>query len=581
MDAAKSFKGYGRAHDAEDEAFRRKSRYRCIVITVASVVLVAAVVGAVVGVIVNKSNSESGGVSSATPSKSPATAIRAVCGVTQHPESCFYSISSLNTSSSDPEDIFKQSLRVAIDESSRITSLPDRLAANVTDPRLKSALGVCKDVLEDAVAWLNDTISHVDADGTTKTTLSSAKVHDIRSWLSTTLTDQETCIDALDEINSTLVDDVRYQTRNATEFASNSLSIAAKIVGLLGQLNVPINRRRLMASSTPSEFPRWVGAGDRRLLAEAVPVADMTVAQDGSGTHKTIGAAVAAVPEKSLKRVVIYVKRGTYKEIVTLEKNKWNVMMYGDGIDATVVSGSLNVFDGTSTYRSATFAVSGKGFIARDMTFINTAGAEKHQAVAFRSGSDESVYYRCSFDAFQDTLYAYSNRQFYRDCVVTGTVDFIFGNAAAVFQNCTIQPRQPMTGQFNAITAHGKKEPAEETGLAFQGCTFTPLGNVTAETYLGRPWKSCATTVIMSSYIGPFLQENGWKSWVSGEDPPSTIYYGEYNNTGPGSSVEKRVNWTGYKPAMTQAEALKFSAESFIQASAWLPATNVAYDPSL
>jgi len=85
--------------------------------------------------------------------------------------------------------------------------------------------------------------------------------------------------------------------------------------------------------------------------------------------------------------------------------------------------------------------VAGKGFIAKDMGFFNTAGAAKHQAVAFRSGSDLSVLYRCSFDAFQDTLYAHSNRQFYRECDITGTIDFIFGNAAVVLQSCNIQPR--------------------------------------------------------------------------------------------------------------------------------------------
>ena len=80
----------------------------------------------------------------------------------------------------------------------------------------------------------------------------------------------------------------------------------------------------------------------------------------------------------------------------------------------------------------------GDGFIARGMTFRNTAGASNHQAVALRSGSDLSVYYQCSFEGYQDTLYTYSERQFYRECDIYGTVDFIFGNAAVVFQNYNI-----------------------------------------------------------------------------------------------------------------------------------------------
>lgn len=226
-------------------------------------------------------------------------------------------------------------------------------------------------------------------------------------------------------------------------------------------------------------------------------------------------------------------------------------------------------------------AVAGKGFIARDMGFINTAGAENHQAVAFRSGSDRSVMYRCSFDAFQDTLYAHSNRQFYRDCDITGTIDFIFGNAAVVFQNCNIQPRQPLSNQFNTITAQGKSDPNQNTGISIQKCTLSPFDNVTAPTYLGRPWKNYSTTVIMQSEIGSFLNPLGWVGWVSNVDPPSTILYAEYQNTGPGSSVDQRVKWAGFRPTLTADEARKFTVESLIDGSSWLPQANVNFDVSL
>lgn len=223
-------------------------------------------------------------------------------------------------------------------------------------------------------------------------------------------------------------------------------------------------------------------------------------------------------------------------------------------------------------------AIAGRGFIARDITFKNTAGAAKHQAVAFRSGSDESVYYRCLFDAFQDTLYAHSNRQFYRDCDVTGTIDFIFGNAGVVFQGCNIQPRQPMPNQFVTITAQGKKDPNQNTGISIQRCTMSPLDNLTAQTYLGRPWKEFSTTVIMETSIGGFLNPKGWISWVANVDPPASIFYGEYHNTGLGSNTANRVTWAGYKPAMSPVEASKYNVESLIQGPSWLPSTNVAFE---
>lgn len=216
------------------------------------------------------------------------------------------------------------------------------------------------------------------------------------------------------------------------------------------------------------------------------------------------------------------------------------------------------------------------------MGFINSAGPAKHQAVAFRSGSDLSVYYKCSFSGYQDTLYAHSNRQFYRECDIIGTIDFIFGNAAVVFQNCNIMPRQPMSNQFNTITAQGKKDPNQNTGISIQKCKISALdSNLTAPTYLGRPWKEFSTTIFMQSDIGSFLNPKGWIEWVSNVEPPNTIYYAEYQNSGPGSSVDQRVKWAGYKPSLTDADAAKFTVESLIQGGDWLPAANVDFDSSL
>ncbi|KHN39570.1 Pectinesterase 3, partial [Glycine soja] len=294
------------------------------------------------------------------------------------------------------------------------------------------------------------------------------------------------------------------------------------------------------------------------------------------------GEALKLVKKKSEKRFVVHVKEGRYLENIDLDKNTWNVFIFGDGKDKTVVVGSRNFMDGTPTFETATFAVKGKGFIAKDIGFVNNAGASKHQAVAFRSGSDRSVFFRCSFNGFQDTLYAHSNRQFYRDCDITGTIDFIFGNAAAVFQNCKIMPRQPLPNQFNTITAQGKKDRNQNTGIIIQKSKFTPLeNNLTAPTYLGRPWKDFSTTVIMQSDIGSFLKPVGWMSWVPNVEPVSTIFYAEYQNTGPGADVSQRVKWAGYKPTLTDGEAGKFTVQSFIQGPEWLPNAAVQFDSTL
>ncbi|CAL0315442.1 unnamed protein product [Lupinus luteus] len=590
MDSIQSFKGYGKVDELEQQAFQKKTRKRLIILIVSSLVLLTVIVAAVAGIIIHKRNTSSSSSSNSVPQPglTPAASLKAVCDVTQYPNSCFSAISSLpNSNTTDPKLLFKLSLRVAIDEVSKLSSFIPKLRDNEKiDPLLQKAIDVCGTVFEDALDQLNDSISSIGNSGAGKV-LPSADISDVETWLSAVMTNQETCIDAVGELNSTasrsVLRELETATRNSTEFVSNSLAIVTRILRLLSRFEAPIQNRRLLRFEE-SEFPAWIGAAERRLLeANRTASVDVMVAKDGSGQYKTIGEALKLVKKKSLKRLVVHVKEGTYVENIDLDKNTWNVMIIGDGKDKTIVSGSRNFMDGTPTFETATFAVKGKGFIAKDIGFHNTAGAEKHQAVALRSGSDQSVFYRCSFVGFQDTLYAHSNRQFYRDCDITGTIDFIFGNAAVVFQNCKIMPRQPMSNQFNTITAQGKKDPNQNTGIVIQKSTITTLDNdiLTAPTYLGRPWKDFSTTIIMQTDIGSFLKPVGWVSWVPNVDPVSTISYAEYQNSGPGADVSQRVKWAGYKPTLTDHEAVKFTVQSFIQGPEWLPDTTVEFESTL
>ncbi|OMO66006.1 Pectinesterase, catalytic [Corchorus olitorius] len=586
MDSINSFKGYGKVDEAEQAAFKRKTRKRLIIVGVSIVVLLAIVIGAVTAVLIHKGSDSS--PNTVPPTQvTPAASLKTVCSVTQYPNSCYSSISSMaNSNTTDPEILFKLSLQVAIDELSKLSEYPRKLQAEANNTQLKSALEVCVNLFEDALDRLNDSATTLEV-GQGENLLTTSKIDDLKTWLSSTLTDQETCVDALQELNetehfnATVFEEVKAAMQNSTEYASNSLAIVTKILSLLTGFKIPIHRRLLGFPRADSEFPGWVSPTERRLLQESKPVPNAIVAKDGSGQFLTINDAVKLIGKKNQTRFVIYVKAGTYVENVILDKNKWNVMIYGDGKDKTIISGSLNFIDGTPTFATATFAVAGKGFIAKDIGFVNTAGAAKHQAVAMRSGSDHSVFYRCKFDAFQDTLYAHSNRQFYRDCDILGTIDFIFGNAAVVFQNCNIMPRQPLPNQFNTITAQGKKDPNQNTGISIQKCSITAFGNLTANTYLGRPWKDFSTTVIMQSSIGAFLNPVGWREWVTNIDPPSSIFYGEYLNTGPGSTVDKRVKWAGYRPTLSDVEAGKFTVETFIEGQDWLPDATVSYEPTL
>lgn len=228
--------------------------------------------------------------------------------------------------------------------------------------------------------------------------------------------------------------------------------------------------------------------------------------------------------------------------------------------------------------------VVGEGFVGVNMTIRNTAGPEKHQAVALRNGADLSAFYSCSFEGYQDTLYAHSLRQFYRECDVYGTVDFIFGNAAMVLQNCNLYPRLPMSGQFNAITAQGRTDPNQNTGISIHNCTIRATDDLAAangsvSTYLGRPWKAYSRTVYMESFMDSVIESAGWQKW-DGDFALSTLYYAEYNNSGPGSSTADRVTWPGYH-VINATDAANFTVNNFLLGDDWLPRTGVTYTSSL
>ncbi|XP_039004163.1 probable pectinesterase/pectinesterase inhibitor 36 [Hibiscus syriacus] len=281
--------------------------------------------------------------------------------------------------------------------------------------------------------------------------------------------------------------------------------------------------------------------------------ADIVVSRDGSDTHKIINETVVVVARMGnsrRQRVIIHVKAGVYNEKVDIDKNLKNIMFVGDGMDRTIVTGNRNIPDGSTTYGSATFGVSGDGFWARDITFENTAGQYKHQAVVFRVSSGHSVFYRCSFKGYQDTLFVHSLRQFYRDCHIYGTIDFIFGDASAVLQNYDILVKKPIDHQSNMLTAQGKEDPNENTGISIvesrvrSASDLEPVKHL-FKSYLGRPWKKYSRTVFMKTDLDSLIHPEGWDEW-SGTFALSTLYYGEYMNTGSGASTGNRIKWPGF-----------------------------------
>ncbi|ONK75139.1 uncharacterized protein A4U43_C03F13770 [Asparagus officinalis] len=214
--------------------------------------------------------------------------------------------------------------------------------------------------------------------------------------------------------------------------------------------------------------------------------------------------------------------------------------------------------------------------MAMGLTIRNNAGAIKHQAVALRVQSDRSLFLNCNFEGYQDTLYAQTHRQFYRACVISGTIDFIFGDASAIFQNCLILVRRPLDNQQNIVTAQGRVDRHENTGFVLQRCRIVPDPSLkpVAEkfrSYLGRPWKEHSRIVIMESEIGDLISPEGYMPW-EGEFALKTLSYSEYKNTGPGSDFKARVKWPGIK-LFEKDEAELFTATNFIQVRDWVKKT--------
>lgn len=218
--------------------------------------------------------------------------------------------------------------------------------------------------------------------------------------------------------------------------------------------------------------------------------------------------------------------------------------------------------------------------MAKDIGFENSAGPEKHQAVALRVQSDMSIFYNCQMDGYQDTLYTHTKRQFYRNCVISGTIDFIFGDAAVVLQNCKLVVRKPMDNQQNIVTAQGRKDQREPTGIVLQDCLITtdplyfPL-RTKLKSYLGRPWKEFSRTIIMNTVIEDLIQPEGWLPWM-GDFGINTCFYSEISNTGPGSNMDRRVKWPGVK-TVPPNEAIDYSPGKFINGDTWIPDMGVPY----
>ncbi|KAL3570242.1 hypothetical protein D5086_027491 [Populus alba] len=501
-------------------------------------------------------------------SKSTKSNITWWCNQTPHPSTCKYFMShSRHHFSLKHRSKFRlMSVQLALEKALIAQRQVSRLGQNCEHQHQRAVWADCLKLHSNTILQLNRTLI-----GIGKKRLRCTDV-DAQTWLSTALTNIQTCRTGSLDLN---VSDFTMpaMSKNLSELISNTLAINGV----------------LLEDNSTQEFPSWFSRHSRRLLQSAsiTAMATLVVAKDGSGRFRSIQAAINAASKRRYKtRLIIHVKRGVYRENIEVGVNNNNIWLVGDGVRNTIITSSRSVGGGYTTYSSATAGIDGLRFVARGITFSNTAGPRKGQAVALRSASDLSVFYRCSFQGYQDTLFVHSQRQFYRECYIYGTIDFIFGNAAVVFQNSIILVRRPLKGQANMITAQGRNDPFQNTGISIHNSQILPAPDLKPvagvfETYLGRPWMRYSRTVILQTYIDGFINPAGWSPWLNSDFAQDTLYYGEYKNFGPGSSTRRRVAWKGFHVITSPSVASGFTVRSLIAGQSWLPATKVPFTSDL
>jgi pectate lyase len=317
-----------------------------------------------------------------------------------------------------------------------------------------------------------------------------------------------------------------------------------------GTVKVPYSYSLTSTSDVPSVV--MASAGNIIKSAEAEILYDIIVAKDGTGNYTTVQSAINSVTANKTTRTVIYIKNGTYKEVITVESNKTNITLIGQSVDGVKLTynnaaSAINPVTGKAYGTgSASFLLQGSGFYAQNITFENSYGTGS-QALAINISGDKAVFNNCKFLGRQDTWYASNCRVYLKNCYIEGTTDFIFGSATAFFDGCTIY-----SYGGSAITAANTASYVTY-GLVFKNCTITGASGVS--TLLGRTWRAYAATAFINCSISSIIAPSGWSDWGNAANQ-STARYCEYGNTGPGASTDNRVSWC---KILTSSEAEAFT----------------------
>jgi len=289
----------------------------------------------------------------------------------------------------------------------------------------------------------------------------------------------------------------------------------------------------------------------------------IVVAADGTGEFTSVQEAVNSIRAYMADTTFMFIKNGTYREKVVIPSWVTNLFMKGESVENTIITWNDHAnIRNMGTFRTYTIWVQGAGFTAENITFENNAEM-LGQAVAVHVDGDRAVFRRCRLLGNQDTLLTANqeSRQYYEECYIEGTTDFIFGPATAWFEKCHIHSKK------NSYVTAASTVEGHEYGYIFNRCRLTAADSVT-RVYLGRPWRPFAATLFLNCELGSHIVPEGWHNW----DKPSneqTARYAEYQSTGPGADPAARVSWSRQ---LSRREAKAVTVEKvFARHDGWNP----------
>ncbi|KAF5198003.1 Pectinesterase [Thalictrum thalictroides] len=295
----------------------------------------------------------------------------------------------------------------------------------------------------------------------------------------------------------------------------------------------------------------------------------IVVSKDGTGDSLTVQGAIDLIPIQNTARVKIFILPGVYSEKVTVPKTKPYISFIGNQSSETVISWHSKASDRTSngqetgTFNTATVDVESDYFCATGITVKNTVeaipGGKGLQAVALRIAGDKAMFYKVNIIGSQDTLLDLSGTHYFYNCYIQGSIDFIFGNARSLYEECFLHSTAIGSG---AIAASHRNSAVENSGFSFVKCTVNGTGRV----YLGRAWGKYSRTVYSFCNLDGIINPAGWSDWGD-TSRRGTVWFGEYKCRGRGADLRRRVPWS---KSFSSQEARPFLNRNFIDGNQWL-----------